>query len=664
MKAFLRSVLARWHRALAPKPNPALLEGENQHLKDALQRLTDDRIRQQRLAEMSERISELAEARMMAGVGPWRVSAAVLEDTDRFLDLAASALQAAERGVPLRETAPIVAAGATGDIELALQNVEWRREINLSWLEFSRWGIQQIILISRLYYIKHPWLQRGLNLVSQYVFGRGFEVSSEDDKTNDAIQDFLRLNKKTLGQKALMNAQNQLGYDGQVFFALFSDTIDSGAVQVRTIDATEIFEIVTNPEDTDDPWLYHRKWTQIGFRPDGQRVASKSCEAYYPALGWQPDAASGFAGQPPDIGGVPVFWKVPVHHMKGGTGVAKWHFDTPKLFAALDWARNGRRLLEADMTTHIAMAQIALTISTKGGQQALEGAKVAMGTTVGPTSNLWDMNPPAITGSTFASGPGTDISAFKTRGMGGDPSEVKEYRNMVACVLEIPPTFLADMETSNLATATSLDRPTELAMMAKQEVWRECLITLTTYALTVSMNAASGKLRESKKRRIVECSRRYLGDGTWVYEAKQGVAAEDIEIKVTFPAIREGDQNANVTAISTAMTLGNTQGQVVGIDEKTGVLLLMRELGVENAEEILDKMYPKKIFGTPGKPGYDPNRTAPPPEPPKPPVPAVPVNPSVEPPKPVEPAPAKAQEAARRLLAAVKAIGNGRELRH
>jgi hypothetical protein len=51
------------------------------------------------------------------------------------------------------------------------------------------------------------------------------------------------------------------------------------------------------------------------------------------------------------------------------------------------------------------------------------------------------------------------------------------------------------------------------------------------------------------------------------------------------------------------MTLDNKGGQVVGIDEKTGVLWLMKQLGVEQAEEIVDKMYPEK-----GPDAYDPLR--------------------------------------------------------
>ena len=56
---------------------------------------------------------------------------------------------------------------------------------------------------------------------------------------------------------------------------------------------------------------------------------------------------------------------------------------------------------------------------------------------------------------------------------------------------------------------------------------------------------------------------------------------DDIQVKVIFPAIREGDMPANVKAIAEAMTLDNKGGQVVGIDEKVGVGLLAQELGVD-----------------------------------------------------------------------------------
>lgn len=658
---------------LARKLNPSVdYRAEVKWLRAKLDELVTKEFQQQRRADAAERIAELVEARQMAGSGPWRVSAQTLADTDLAINGALESIKRIEQGVTLKETGtPIAAQGATGDIELALQNVEWRREINLSWLEFSRWGIQQIILISRLHYIKNPWIQRAINVSAQYIFGRGVEVMSEDDAANDELKDFFERNKKTFGQAALADHQRRLGYDGQVFFVFFADTVDKGKVSARTIDATEIFEIRTDPDDTDSPWLYHRKWTQSVFDFKTGQSQQKSSEAWYPALSWEPTAEQKAQDV---IGGWPVMWDQPVLHHKGGTGVSKWHFDCPKAYAALDWAKAGRRWLEACSTVRQALAQIALVLTTKGGQQALEGAKQQLGTTVGPTSSLWDMNPPANIGSTFASGPGTTLAAFNSKGAGGDPSDVREYRSMVACVFEIPPTFLGDLETANLATATTLDRPTELAMLEKQERWREILIMVAIFVLKVSAGAPSGKLREalgSRQVRIGECARKRLPNGRWVYEAI-GANSDDIQVKVNFPAIREGDMPANVKAIAEAMTLDNKNGQVVGIDEKIGVGLLYEQFGVEDYGDILDEQYPERatgVKGTPGyEPAYDPSRTK---VPLPPPIVKAPPNPGGQPQNPgglqpaplasppPQPVPAPKVAAAERFIHALEAMSAG-----
>ena len=175
---------------------------------------------------------------------------------------------------------------------------------------------------------------------------------------------------------------------------------------------------------------------------------------------------------------------------------------------------------------------------------------------------------------------------------------------MVGIVFEIPPTFLGDMETSNLATAQTLDRPTELAMIEKQERWRETLITISTFVLDTSKGAENGKLREKRKHKVIECARVRTPNGYFVYEASQGQPKDQIQIKCNFPSIREGDMPQIVTAISTAMTLGNKAGQVIGIDEKAGVTLLGETLGIPNWGDTVDEMYPDT-----GPDKYDPSRT-------------------------------------------------------
>jgi hypothetical protein len=523
-----------------------------------------------------ERAMELIEARQMAGVGPWLVA----EAREKIDSPKPGELMRA-----VRESNPLISQGAYGDIELALQNVEWRREVNLSWLEFSRWGIQQIILICRLYFIKNPITRRLTDICAYYVFGRGVEVSSPDPDENDVLEEFLKRNKSVLGQTALMDLERRKYYDGNIFFVLFADKQDTGKVSIRTIDAVEVMDIITDPDDTDTPWLYRRSWTQRAFDIRDGLVHVEAREAWYPALNWEP-AAEMKASQM--INGVPIMWDCPVLHRKSGA-VAKWHFGCPVLYPALDWAKSAKEFLEACATTRKALAQVAMTFTTKGGQQALEGIKTQLGTTVGPNSSLWDTNPPPVDASIFASGPGSTLAAFKTQGAGGDPEQVRRYLHQCCMVVGVPETFLADVSTGNLATATTLDRPTELKFSADQECWVEDITTICTFVLSVSSGAASGKLREAR--------------------AKSG-KKDAPTVNVTFPAIREGDTPAIVAAIVNAMTLGNKMGEVFGIDEKAGVLQLLKTLEIEDAEQILEEMYPDK-----GPDAYDPNRTKEPPEP-------------------------------------------------
>jgi hypothetical protein len=548
------------------------------------ERDTSDDLRRREVLEFA---GELREAALMGGSGPW---------------LGPLTLAEAVRpggGSALREAIG-TSQGANGIFELELNNWEWRRDINFAWLEFSRWGIQQIILISRLYYIKNPIVRRLVNVCAIYVFGRGVEISSPDQDANDQIKEFLERNQKTLGQAALTDLERRKDYDGNLFFAFFPNA-DTGECDVRLIDATEVQDIVTDPDDSDKEQYFHRMWVLRTFDPVTGTFSTAHSDCWYPAVGFDP------AEKPATINGKPVMWDNPVYHRKCGT-VGKWLFGCPRIYPMLDWAKAARKFLEACAAVKAALAQISMKITTKGGQQALAGVKQALETTVNTgNSSFYDQNPTATNGAIWASGPGTALEAFKSQGQGGDPDEVKQYVNMCCQVKDVPPTFMGFLDTSNLATATTLDRPTELAFMLLQEEWREDLCAIVTFALMKSAAAPNSKFREALLKRktdlkvlsISEAKRERNARGDWRYiEATPKPNA--IEVTVTFPAIREGDIPALVTATTEAMTLGNSQGNVVGIDEKTGVFHLMQLLGIEKADEIVEEMFPAAE--------YNPNR--------------------------------------------------------
>jgi len=597
MRARAKALLSRLYRRLSwptvAEANRQLLE-TNQALTVRLAELAKEEPLYEAKRRYLDMVGELAEAVRMAGAGPWRVSPSAIRESARIIAVAESRLNSEV----LRETDAPVAAGAFGDIELALQNVEWKREVQLGWLEFSRWGIQQIILISRLYWVKNPIIRRLINVCAAYVFARGVEISTGDDTANQVIRDFLEHNKRVLGHAALVDLERRKDYDGNLFFAVFADQVDKGTTTVRLIDALEIDEIVCNPEDADEPWFYKRLYTVEAFDMDSGRGAPVQKTVWYPALDYEPDDRRN------TIGGDTVDWATRVYHRKCGT-VGKWKFGCPRAYPALDWAKESRSYLESCASVRRSLSQIAMTFTSKGGQQALEAAKQQLQTSVGPSAAIWDQNPPAVAGSVFGSGPGTKLEAFKTQGAGFDPEGVRQYKLMCAMAFDVPETFLADVSTGNLATATTLDRPTETCMLEKQESWVEDLAVLAGAALRNSAVAQNGRLREAyqgAKLTIRECNWKIEPTtGRRKYsEAKTGAAGE-IKIQVNFPAIREGDIPAMVGAIVAAATYGNKGGQVVGIDEKEAVTLLYEQLGVENGGELAEQQYPESE--------YDPDRT-------------------------------------------------------
>lgn len=563
---------------------------------DLLERLTTKEGAEDiRRREVLDFMGELQEAALMGGAGPW-LGPMTFNEAAKPGGLATAEAHA----IRTRESFAN-AQGANGIWELEMSNWEWRRETSFGWLEFSRWGIQQIILISRLYYIKNPIVRRLVNVCAIYVFGRGVEISSPDPDANEEIKRFLERNQKVLGQVALTDMERRKDYDGNLFFCFFPNK-DSGDCDVRTIDATEVQEIVTDPEDSETEWLFKRQWVERTFDATNGNYATKQRTAWYPALNYTPPMTT--------INGDEVMKDNPVYHRKCGT-VGKWLFGCPRIYPMLDWAKASRKFLEACAAVKAALAQIAMTVTTKGGQQALAGIKQQLETTVNTgNGSAWDRNPTAVNGSVWASGPGTALAAFKSSGEGGNPDEVRQYKLMCCMVKDVPETFLADVSTGNLATATTLDRPTELAFMSLQEEWREDLVIITQFALRNSMKAPNGKFREALAKRnigfenfrIFEAKRVRDARGDWHYVIEKEAKPAEMEITVTFPAIREGDIPALIEATVRSMTLNNTQGEVVGIDQKSGTIHLMQLLGMEDSEEIGELMYPESE--------YDENRAA------------------------------------------------------
>src|SRR5690349_12500150 len=134
------------------------------------------------------------------------------------------------------------------ELELALEDRGWVREVALANLEFSRAGLQRLIQICRIYALKNPLVKRGAEICELYVFGRGVEIRSDDPEANLEIQDFLERNEQEFNATALAKKEQSFQTDGNLYFACITDP--KGQVNVQTIDALEIMDVITNPSDS------------------------------------------------------------------------------------------------------------------------------------------------------------------------------------------------------------------------------------------------------------------------------------------------------------------------------------------------------------------------------------------------------------------------------
>lgn len=442
------------------------------------------------------------------------------------------------------------------ELELSIDSLGWQRERMAGLMEFSRFGIQQIILMARYYFIKNPLIKRGVKICASYITGRGFSIASTDETANQTIQEFLAFNDKEFGQTGMVQKVETLYTDGNLFFVFF-DEINKGAMKVGTIDATEIMEIVSNPDDSGEPWYFRRKWSAQNFDPKTGVTTHAPMDEWYPALGVDNKLTT--------INGRPVR-KTPVLQAKYG-GLPKWQFGCPDVYAAIDPARQYKSFLDNWAAVNQALARFAWDAKTKGGLGAIQNLGRVLSTTLGNGGTQIEENPPPVMGSTFISGPGTTMTPVKTGDKQGNPEQGRRILLMTCAALGLPETFFGDTSTGSLATAKSLDRPTELKFLKMQQYLRELLVVIIRYMLARSAGAPAGQMREARSK------------------------AAAVPITISFPAILEHDVNEMISAMVDLCTLKGWQPAGT-VEWKAFCIAGMKEIGIENAEEVFKVMYP------------------------------------------------------------------------
>jgi hypothetical protein len=468
--------------------------------------------------------------------------------------------------------------------------------------ELSKSALDTLYDLARLYWLKNPLIRREVEVQALYVFGQGMEVKAQNDSVDVVVQRFLKdqKNQSSLtSHQAWIQNERELKLSGNLFVALITDP-NIGRVTARCIPLYEIVDIITNPEDRNDPWYYKRAYMQATLDPATGMVVTKQEEVYHPD--WRYTPAKGEMYQ--TIGSKEVLWEQPVYHLKTNC-LGDMKFGVPEVYSELDWAKAYKRFLENWSKLVEAYARFAFSLTSRGGKQAISAAKQkiqgAIGTQSDLTSDSSDKGRP--TASIAAMTEGMKLETIRTQGATTSADDARRLMLMISSGSGIPEQILTgDPSTGNLATAKAMERPLELQFRNRQQLWIDTWNHILQYVVIAAAKAPNYKgLDTIEYEDPVTGEIQYFlksteGTGNGGMEEQEGSKVssigEPIVIDVTFPPLLEHDVLSTVQAIKLAATL---DGQPLAgtMDLETVSREMMQAIQVDGYDEMVDEMFPE-----------------------------------------------------------------------
>lgn len=470
------------------------------------------------------------------------------------------------------------------EIELAMEDVSWRdmSSPNGAW-NFSRAALLKMVALARIMYLVNPLIKRAVTVQELYVWGSGCTVKADSDAVNEVVHDFLDdpKNQCVIGESWMERERNQR-LDGNTYFVLFRNKMN-GAARIRLLPTESVEDIITDPNDSKDPWFYKRN-SPSGLDPITGEPFGGGGPCLFPDVDYNPIRKPAQAAD-----GTPIDWDVRVMHLKTG-GLPGMKIGVPELYSALNWATAYKKILENFATILAAYARVAMQIKNLPGKAGTAAAKSRLNTGLS-TSNGVDNNPPTNTASNFLSSGNVEISAIKTAHSTTAPDEARALRSMVAAGTDTPEHFFGDSDIGNFATSTTLDRPTELKMVARQDMWTHVIKHMARVLITWSAVAPQGKLRLAG---FKAQPTRDPFDGTILTKVIPP-DTETLNVTVTFPPIVDREIVERVRAVVQAATLNGSKAEGIFPDRKLLCKLLLEALGRKDVDKLVDAMYPNEV---------------------------------------------------------------------
>ena len=305
------------------------------------------------------------------------------------------------------------------------------------------------------YSILARWL---INLWTYYGIGSNISIVAEDEAADEIWQEFWAAdrNQKIIAKDCMDELSRWLLVTGERFHVFFASTQD-GEATVRSIEPTQVKQILTNPDDLTEPWFYERQWTQSGqmrtlYYPDWEVMFGKDVEQL-----WR-DAhdAYSISGELAQADGTAAcvlftpFIQLDEDNLRG------WPLLAPHGTA---WIRAQREFMQDRATVAKGKAAFIRRYSVSGGSRAVASIQrtLASAFQYGGTS---ETNPPLVAGSSEVHNRAMDVSDLPmTTGASDAKTDGEMFSWMAGLAGGVFPHYLGMGDAYRLATATSMERP-------------------------------------------------------------------------------------------------------------------------------------------------------------------------------------------------------------
>lgn len=297
-----------------------------------------------------------------------------------------------------------------------------------------------------------------VNLWTYYGLGVNLSIAAEDEAADEVWQDFWSAdrNQKVLAKDRMDELSRWLLVTGERFHVFFASTLD-GETTIRNVPPGQISAILTNPDDSAEPWFYERTWVQkskqeVLYYPDWELFFNGNVTKAWRAAG-QAYTLNGDLAQGNSTAAVMLFTpfvQLDEENLRG------WPLLAPH---GTPWLRAQREFMQNRLTVTNSKAAYVRRYAVAGGSRAVDSVRrtLASAFQYGGTS---ETNPPPVAGSSEVHNRAVDVTDLPmSTGAGDAKNDGEMFAWMAGLAGGVFPHYLGLGDAYRLATATAMEVP-------------------------------------------------------------------------------------------------------------------------------------------------------------------------------------------------------------